>query len=223
MKKRSSLVTGQFLVMEPPKCNPWWNRNEVRIHTSTRMKLAVLHTAFIKDHVIWITHCLDASGFSICSFFLVSTVGVSTTAAHETIDWYESSRPTAKIKISVLKSDLRVYFKHLLKKRINMYICKCIHAINYTVIAQNRNNFPDFAVVICEENITASIFHEVALLFLIDWYIHSHFLSLTWHNIGCQFAISLWFIWVLKRTCISNSKLAYDALFSSQIKNENIN
>lgn len=72
-----------------------------------------------------------------------------------------------------------------------MYICKCIHAINYTVIAQNRNDFPDFAVVICEENITASIFHKVALLFAIDWYIHSRFLSLTWHNIGCPFAISL--------------------------------
>lgn len=67
------------------------------------MKIPFVHIAFINDHVIWITHCLDASGFGICSFFLVSTVGVSTTAAHETIDWYESSRQTAKTKIPVLK------------------------------------------------------------------------------------------------------------------------
>lgn len=58
----------------------------------------------------------------VCSFFFVSTVGstgVSTTAAHETIDWYESSRQTAKIKkISVLKSEISSYFKRLkLKKK----------------------------------------------------------------------------------------------------------
>lgn len=72
------------------------------------------------------THCLDTSGIIVCSFFLVSTVGstgVSTTAAHETIDWYESSRQTAKIEeISVLKSKLSLYFKCLKKKKNNQVI-----------------------------------------------------------------------------------------------------
>lgn len=64
-----------------------------------------------------------------------------------------------------------------------MCIHKYIHVISHAVIAQNRNDFPDFAVVICEGNITVSILHKVALLFPIDWYIHSHFLSFTWHDI----------------------------------------
>lgn len=60
-----------------------------------------------------------------------------------------------------------------------MCIHKYIHVISHTVIDQNRNDFPDFGVVICEENITVSIFHKVALVFPVDLYIHSHFLSFT--------------------------------------------
>lgn len=100
MNKSSSLASGQFLLLETPlkaqmKEKGGWTCISMRRH------LAWCLNSLVKDHVIWITHCLDTSGIIICSFFLVSTVvstGVSTTAAHDTIDWYESSRHTAKIK-----------------------------------------------------------------------------------------------------------------------------